>query len=117
MSYLFLATFNMDYNMALALMGALTAVYLVLGGYKSMTMIDVAFGMIMTVGVLILLYATLGKAGGLANHYVLSELGRSPINLMGGFARMVAAVLPRFPDQCGAVCHAATGSEILRHQG
>ncbi|MEW6410990.1 MAG: sodium:solute symporter [Candidatus Zixiibacteriota bacterium] len=67
LSYLFRSTFNMDYTMALLFMGVFTAIYLVLGGYKSMTMIDVAFGIIMALGVVVLLYSTIDVGGGLAN--------------------------------------------------
>jgi len=67
LSYLFQATFNIDYTLALIFMGGFTAIYLVLGGYRSMTMIDVVFGIIMTVGVLILFGSTLNAAGGLGN--------------------------------------------------
>ena len=67
LSYLFRSNFNMDYSVALIFMGLFTAVYLVMGGYRSMTMVDVAFGMIMTVGVIILLWSTIGRAGGLAD--------------------------------------------------
>ncbi|MFC2139759.1 sodium:solute symporter [Bacteroidota bacterium] len=67
LSYLFQSTFGIDYVFALLFMGFFTALYLVLGGYKSMSMIDVVFGIIMTVGVIILLYTTINKAGGLAN--------------------------------------------------
>ncbi|MFH2036503.1 MAG: sodium:solute symporter, partial [Candidatus Zixiibacteriota bacterium] len=67
LSYLFRANFNIDYTLALIFMGGFTAIYLVLGGYKSMTIIDVIFGIIMTVGVTILMYSTISKAGGL-NH-------------------------------------------------
>ena len=67
LSYLFKATFGIDYTYALLFMGFFTGLYLVLGGYKSMTMIDVVFGIIMTIGVLILLFTTIGKAGGLSN--------------------------------------------------
>ncbi len=64
LSYLFKATFNIDYELALLFMGALTGVYLVLGGYQSMTMIDVLFGMIMVAGALVLFGITFGDAGG-----------------------------------------------------
>jgi len=67
LSYLFRSTFGIDYTLALIAMGLFTAIYLVLGGYKSMTMIDMIFGMIMTVGVLILLGTTISRADGLAN--------------------------------------------------
>ena len=67
LSYLFTSNFNIDYTFALVLMGGFTAIYLVLGGYKSMTMIDVVFGIIMTAGVFILLWSILDKADGMAN--------------------------------------------------
>lgn len=65
LSYLFNASFNIDYVFALVFMGFFTAFYLVLGGYKSMTMVDVFFGMIMCVGVIILFASTLETGGGL----------------------------------------------------
>ena len=65
LSYLFRSNFSIDYTVALAFMGGFTALYLVLGGYRSMTMIDVFFGMIMSVGVIILLASTINKGGGL----------------------------------------------------
>jgi len=66
LTYLFTANFGINYTLALALMGGFTSIYLALGGYKSMTMIDVIFGMIMLVGVSILLGFTLDAGGGLA---------------------------------------------------
>lgn len=65
LSYLFQSNFNLDYSLVLVFMGLFTAVYLVMGGYKSMTMIDVAFGMIMCAGSIILLTSTLRAGGGL----------------------------------------------------
>lgn len=65
LSYLFRSTFGIDYTLALILMGGFTAVYLVLGGYKSMTMIDTVFGMIMIVGVAVLLACVLDRGDGL----------------------------------------------------
>ena len=67
LAYLFKSNFNIDYTVALVLMGVLTATYLVLGGYKSMAMVDVIFGIIMIVGVIILLWSTIVKGSGLAN--------------------------------------------------
>ncbi len=67
LSYLFEVTFNMPYTYVLLFMGIFTGVYLILGGYKSMAMIDVIFGMIMTVGVFIMLGFTIHKGGGLPN--------------------------------------------------
>ena len=65
LSYLFKANFGLTFGAALLVMGLFTAFYLVLGGYRSMTMIDVVFGMIMCVGSAVLVWSTLKKAGGL----------------------------------------------------
>lgn len=67
LSYLFRSTFGIDYTLALILMGAFTAVYLVMGGYKSITVIDMVFGIIMLVGVGVLLWSILNEGQGLAN--------------------------------------------------
>lgn len=67
LSYLFKANFGLGYGTALLFMGLFTAFYLVLGGYKSMTMIDVVFGMIMCLGSAVLITSTIGKAGGLGH--------------------------------------------------
>jgi SSS family solute:Na+ symporter len=67
LAYLFNVGFGIGYVPALVFMGAFTAVYLVLGGYRSMTMVDVFFGMIMCAGAAVLVSSTLDKAGGFAN--------------------------------------------------
>lgn len=65
LSYLFKVNFGIDYTVALLLMGGFTALYLVMGGYKSMTMIDVIFGIIMAIGAVVLIGSTINAAGGL----------------------------------------------------
>jgi solute:Na+ symporter, SSS family len=65
LSYLFTANFGLSFATALLVMGLFTAFYLVLGGYRSMTMIDVIFGMIMCVGSAVLIASTIAKGGGL----------------------------------------------------
>jgi SSS family solute:Na+ symporter/sodium/proline symporter len=67
LSYLFEITFNLPYTYILLFMAVFTGFYMVMGGYKSMAMIDVFFGVIMTFGVLILLFSTISKGGGLPN--------------------------------------------------
>jgi len=52
---------------AVVFMGIFTTIYLSLGGYKSMTMIDTIFGMIMTIGVIILLAFTINRGDGFAS--------------------------------------------------
>jgi SSS family solute:Na+ symporter/sodium/proline symporter len=66
LSYLFISNFNIEYGYALVFMGGFTAIYLVLGGYKSMAIIDMFFGMIMVIAVLILFTSTLNKGGGMS---------------------------------------------------
>ncbi|MEN8150837.1 MAG: sodium:solute symporter [Planctomycetota bacterium] len=72
LGYLFESNFNMDYRLMVLLMGVFTGIYLVLGGYKSMAMIDVIFGIVMIFGVGVLLWSCLDKGGGLAK--ILADL-------------------------------------------
>lgn len=72
LSYLFESTFQLPYAWILLFMGLFTGIYLIMGGYKSMAMIDVIFGIVMTIGVLVLFYFTLEKGGGLPN--IISSL-------------------------------------------
>ena len=67
LSYLFTSNFGIAYEYALLFMGILTALYLVMGGYKSMSRIDMIFGVIMTLGVIILFASTVQEGGGFAN--------------------------------------------------
>ncbi|MBM3435995.1 MAG: sodium:solute symporter family protein, partial [Bacteroidetes bacterium] len=68
LSYLFTYSFpGIQYWHTVVFMGVFTALYLVMGGYKSMAIVDVIFGMIMTAGVIILGVVTIGKGGGLNN--------------------------------------------------
>ncbi len=85
LSYLFKANFGFGFGTALLVMGLFTAFYLVLGGYKSMTMIDVVFGLIMCLGSAVLIASTIGKAGG---------LGAVSAGLEAADPRLVAAVGP-----------------------
>jgi SSS family solute:Na+ symporter/sodium/proline symporter len=67
LSYLFASSFEgLQYWHAVIFMGVFTAVYIVLGGYKSMAMMDTVFGIIMTTGVLVLAGYTIHAGGGLA---------------------------------------------------
>ncbi len=66
LSYLFEATFGLPYWIMLSFMGIFTGVYLVMGGYKSMTMVDFIFGIIMLFGVGALFASTVTAGGGLS---------------------------------------------------
>ena len=65
LSYLFTSNFNLEYWHALVAMGMFTAIYMVMGGYKSMALIDMIFGMIMVVSVIIMFFSTLNAGNGL----------------------------------------------------
>lgn len=67
LSYLFEISLGLPYAYVLIGMGIFTATYIVLGGYKSMAIIDTIFGIIMTVSVLLLFYFTLEKGDGMDN--------------------------------------------------
>ncbi len=66
LSYLFKLNFNTEYWHALVFMGLFTAVYMILGGYNSMSTIDVVFSALMIFGSGVVIVSVLGKAGGLA---------------------------------------------------
>jgi len=68
LSYLFTSSFpGIEYWHAVVFMGIFTTIYLVMGGYKSMAMIDTIFGMIMTVGVIVLVIFTIREGNGIDN--------------------------------------------------
>ena len=72
LSYLFTSSFGINYNYVLLFMGLFTAIYMVLGGYKSMALIDVIFGIIMVASVCILYAGTLRAGNGMQN--IISSL-------------------------------------------
>ncbi len=68
LSYLFEFSFEgIKYWHAVVFMGIFTTIYIVMGGYKSMTLIDTIFGVVMTVGVITLLFFTVKQGGGFVN--------------------------------------------------
>ncbi|QGT99555.1 Sodium/proline symporter [Candidatus Syntrophocurvum alkaliphilum] len=68
LSYLFEQIFSIPYVMALVLMTLLTALYLTIGGYIAVTLIDFIQGLIMIVGVALMVYFVVGfeAVGGFA---------------------------------------------------
>lgn len=85
LSYLFTSSFGIEYWHALAFMGFFTALYIVLGGYKSMALIDMIFGIIMAGSVVILFFSTLHQGGG---------LGQITLDLRAMDPRLTEAVGP-----------------------
>jgi len=96
LSYLFTSNFEIEYWHALVAMGVFTSVYLVLGGYKSMAMIDMIFGMIMVVSVIILFFSTVKVGGGIPKIAAdLQEINPKLISAIGppGWWSLLALVL------------------------
>lgn len=85
LSYLFASSFEgLQYWHAVVFMGAFTALYITMGGYKSMTMIDTVFGIIMTLGVLVLAAYTIHAGGGLPKiTAVLSDINPGLVGAVG----------------------------------
>jgi len=81
LSYLFESTFQLPYTWILLFMGLFTGIYMIMGGYKSMAMIDVIFGVIMTLGVIVLLWFNIKKGGGVVN--IISSLKAIEPKLVG----------------------------------
>ncbi|MBN1591911.1 MAG: sodium/solute symporter [Candidatus Coatesbacteria bacterium] len=67
LSYLFEINFNVSYSYILFAMAILTAIYLIMGGYKAITVVDIFQGMIMIAGILIMIGMFTAKAGGVSN--------------------------------------------------
>ncbi len=68
LSYLFTSSFpGIEYWHAVVFMGIFTTIYMVMGGYKSMAMIDTIFGIIMIGGVIILVIYTINAGNGITN--------------------------------------------------
>lgn len=96
LSYLFEVNFQLPYHFVLLFMGCLTAIYLVLGGYKSMALVDIFFGIIMTFGVIILLLSTVHKAGGINQILVtLQSINPKLVSPVGppGFWALISLVI------------------------
>ncbi len=64
LSRLFAMAFNIDYSICIVLMAALTAVYVIAGGYMATAINDFIQGMIMLVGIVAVIAAVLNSQGG-----------------------------------------------------
>lgn len=71
LSYLFEQGLGIQYEHAVIFLAALTAVYLVMGGYFAVTLTDFLMGLMMIFGVGTMLVLLTGKAGGLGNAFQL----------------------------------------------
>ena len=64
LSRLFRMAFNIDYSVCVIVMAALTAVYVIVGGYMATAVNDFIQGVIMLVGIVAVIAAVLGSKGG-----------------------------------------------------
>ena len=102
LSRLFGMAFNIDYSFCVIGMAVITAVYVIVGGYKATALNDFVQGIIMLVGIVAVIAATLASKGGFSeavnqlshistegtaspelNGGFVSFFGPDPINLLG----------------------------------
>ena len=87
-SRLFEMGFNIPYEYCVVIMSALTAVYVILGGYKATAMNDFIQGIIMLFGIVAVIFAVLNAQGGLTT--AVEKLAAIPSDanpaVNGGFA-------------------------------
>lgn len=67
LSYLVEASLGVPYIWVLCGMGVFSAAYIMMGGYKSIALIDLLFGIIMIFSVSLMLFFTIDKGGGVAS--------------------------------------------------
>ena len=90
-STLFEMGFGIPYEYCAIIMAVLTAVYVILGGYKATAMNDFIQGIIMLFGIVIVIAAVLGTKGGLFNAFQqMSQLpSDADTSVNGGFASLL----------------------------
>lgn len=93
LSRLFGMGFNIDYSVCIVLMAALTAVYVVVGGYMATAINDFIQGIIMLFGIVAIIAAVLVSQGG----------------LQASLAKLAAATDPQTPAIAGVVNEATPG--------
>lgn len=91
LSRLFGMAFDVDYSVCVIAMAVITAVYVILGGYKATAMNDFVQGIIMLAGIVAVIIATLNSKGGFSEAIAqLSQVDSSNTGaiegLQGGFA-------------------------------
>ncbi len=79
LSRLFRMAFNVDYSICVIGMAALTAIYVIVGGYMATAVNDFIQGLIMLVGIVVIILAVLSKNGGfMASIAAMSKI-ESPV--------------------------------------
>ncbi|MCH5325501.1 MAG: sodium/solute symporter [Eubacterium sp.] len=90
LSRLFEMAFSVDYSYCVIGMAVITAVYVIIGGYKATAINDFVQGIIMLIGIVAVIFATLASKGGfgaaIEQLSQVSTAGTPSPNLNGGFA-------------------------------
>ena len=96
LSRLFEMVFHIDYSICVIAMAVITAVYVILGGYKATAYNDFVQGIIMLIGIAAVVIATLGQKGGF--YSAINQMSQIP-NDTGVMAGMQGAYSSFFgPD-------------------
>ena len=96
LSRLFEMVFHIDYSICVIAMAVITAVYVILGGYKATAYNDFVQGIIMLIGIVAVVIATLGQKGGF--YSAINQMSQIP-NETGVMAGMQGAFASFFgPD-------------------
>ncbi len=99
LSYIFEMVFHIDYTMALILIAVVTSFYLVMGGYKAVTLVDLFQGCVMIFGVFILLFYIFrspevgGLSNAIANLRAINPELTSPIGPSGKLVAIISTVI------------------------
>ncbi len=87
LSRLFSMAFNVDYTVCIIAMAALTAVYVIVGGYMATAVNDFIQGIIMLVGIVAVIAAVLNLNGGFMESYkLLAGVTDASTDMPGAFA-------------------------------
>lgn len=76
LSRLFESAFKIDYSICIIAMAVLTAIYVIIGGYKATAINDFIQGIIMLVGIIAVIVCVVNNQGGLSES--MSKLGKIP---------------------------------------
>ena len=90
LSRLFGMAFNIDYSFCVIGMAVITAVYVIVGGYKATALNDFVQGIIMLVGIVAVIAATLASKGGFSEavnqlSHISTEGTASPVSTADSF--------------------------------
>ena len=79
LSRLFKMAFNVDYAVCVVVMAALTAIYVIVGGYMATAVNDFIQGLVMLVGIVAVVLAVLSQNGGFMKSLALMSEIESPV--------------------------------------